>query len=335
MNVCNTTVPVEFLIAVSGGLIYLIIRRKGTHSRPQSISIWLYSLSVLWVGSALHYFLTYWIFSRYRPFENALGYWGLTLAIWGLVGVAMANSSKVGIVRVVSPAISVVAWIVVVSAHPVLCSLITDDDWVRAIPSKGWVREVQEVDTAIILNFDFDRDKDGSMKSGAANDFLVQWTLSNTKVKLILAPDIVTRTVCGLPENSSSCFVSGVEIRKIPLNNEPMDEGILNTVFTALDEAVRLQKDKIILIAHDAQLQRASVVWEFARQMNKQKSKHDVMVVIPEMPKTPYPTHSGHLYSRSKYLHRIPEVFLFRMWDGLVLPYLQVRQHLSDKGLSH
>jgi len=315
------------ILCAGGALSFLFPKRRKPPETPRLISVWHFGLIVLWLGLALHYLVYDLYISRWGLSERALDSWGLILVIWILVGAGMANPKR-SLVREVSPLISSFAWVVVMLAHVFLCSLVTQDNWMRAIPSNGWAHEIREVDTACILNFDYDLDENGTTQPGAANEFLVQWTLRHTNAKLIVAPDIVARAVCPSGD-SSPCVISGKEIRRVPFHNELLDEGMRKALFAALDEATKLRKGRIILVAHNSQLQRASAIFEIARDISKLNKYPDVLAVVPEMPETPYPAHGAHFYSQSKYLHKVLEIFVFRIWDAFVLEDTLLFRHLE------
>ena len=191
---------------------------------------------------------------------------------------------------------------------------LTPDKWIRAKPTEGWGKEIQIVDTAIILGFGFEEDKSRNMKAGDANKFLLKWVIENTLANIILVQEGVW--VAGCKTSDTTCSVSDREIKRIHSHKEGIYVNTLEAAFYAIEQMEKLGKKKAILVAHHLQLQRAALDFEIVRQTRKnwQDAKQPIFV-IPQIPNTPYPHNSKHFQTRNQYFYKIIELLISRPRD--------------------
>lgn len=189
----------------------------------------------------------------------------------------------------------------------------TSDEWMRAKPTEGWEEEIKVVDTAIILGFGYETDKNGNMEAGEANEFLLNWVINKTGAETFLVQEGVWAAACN--ESDTNCSASGIEIKRIHLHDENVYVNTLDAAFCALENMEELDKKKAILVAHDLQLKRA--VCDFEKVKPTRKGWQDFIFVIPKIPDTPYlddpPNNQKH--TRSEFCYRIRELMISRPWD--------------------
>jgi len=182
---------------------------------------------------------------------------------------------------------------------------VTPSHWLRAkalfIP-----QPVPMPTTAIILGFGYEGEG-STMHPGAANQFLVDWLLTNH-------PQVTTLLV---QEGVRSAITPEIFDAKIVYRIHRHDSAIyvdtLDTAFCALQEVQKLGTETVLLVAHDLQLQRA--VWDFERV--RQAACINCTVITATIPDTPYPTHSVHWQTRHELIYKLVALLLLRPRDFL------------------
>lgn len=183
----------------------------------------------------------------------------------------------------------------------------TSDEWMRVKPTEDWEKEIRKVDTAIILGFGYENDKNGNMEAGEANEFLLNWVINNTNATTILVQEGVWVAACN--ESDTACLVSsGREIKRIHLHDENVYVNTFDAAFCALEKMEVLEKKKAILVAHDLQLKRVARDFEAVKQ--ERKGWQDFIFVIPKIPDTPYPDNppNNQKHTRNEFCYRIVEL---------------------------
>lgn len=171
--------------------------------------------------------------------------------------------------------------------------------WLRTHP-KG---DDRGVEVAVILGFGYEEANTGEMKPGVANEFLLNWVLENyPKVQILLVQEGVWAVVC--ETSAATCRIEGVKLLRIHRHDPDLDVNTLDTAVCAIERMNGLGERKAILVAHDLQLWR--VAGDFERA--KQSLCRDCEFVIPNVPDTPYPTHSVQWRTRSEYIYRFMEI---------------------------
>lgn len=198
--------------------------------------------------------------------------------------------------------------LIVVMSLPVYALLflilvgLTPSPLMRAKPTRD-----QEADTAIILGFGFVMVR-GQMRPGAANQFLLDWTIENqsSQVKTILVQEGVW--VAG---GAGTLKGLGINIKRIHQHDPEIYVNTLDTAFCAIQQLQQLGKKKAMLVAHDLQLQR--VAWDFEHV--SQELCPECIFVIPNIPDTPYPANSVHYQTRNEFIYKIAELLISRPRD--------------------
>lgn len=203
--------------------------------------------------------------------------------------------------------------ILLISAVLLILVPYTSDEWMRAKPTEGWEKGILEIDTAIILGFGYETDKNGNMEAGEANEFLLNWVINKTNATTILVQEGVWVAACN--ESDTTCLVSGREIKRIHLHDENVYVNTFDAAFCALENMEVLDKKKAILVAHDLQLKRVARDFEIVKQARK--GWQDFIFVIPKIPDTPYlddpPNNQKH--TRNEFYYRIVELICSRPRD--------------------
>lgn len=160
--------------------------------------------------------------------------------------------------------------------------------------------------TAIVLGFGYEGEGD-AMRPGAANQFLVQWLLENQ-------PQITSLLVQeGIHSALTPAILTEKEVQRIHRHDPAIYVDTLDTAFCALHELQTIGKQRVLLVAHDMQLQRAA--WDFARL--QQTICPQCTVMTAAIPDTAYPTHSVHWQTRNEFIYKLVELLLLRPRDFL------------------
>ena len=164
----------------------------------------------------------------------------------------------------------------------------------RAMPSG----DASTVDTAIIMGFGFERNPDGSMAAGDANEALLNYVLERQpQVSTIFAQEGVWVAACD--QSAMSCSVGGATLHRIDFHDDAVDLHSEDISVCALERLNQFGIQSAILVAHDMQLWRAAD--------NFSRAKTDICpncnIVIPAVPDTPYPTQSDQLRTRYEWAY--------------------------------
>ncbi len=173
-----------------------------------------------------------------------------------------------------------------------------------AYPTAG---KYKDVDAAIILGFGYEEADNGTMKPGAANEFLLEWVLENyPQVKSIFVQEGVwvarcqsSKSICQFSEDDRD-----VEFIRIHQHNPKLYVNTFEAASCAINRMTEFGKKKVILVAHDLQLWRAAMV--FYRV--KRKICNDCEFIIPNVPDTPYPKNSVQFHTQNEFIYRFAEI---------------------------
>lgn len=196
--------------------------------------------------------------------------------------------------------------------------------WIRATPTANWENKVSEADTAVVFGFGFSKTKVENWKfdAGEANEFLFNWTMKHTDPTIILVQEGIWRAsdICGNKDDcDSTCLVAeGKQIKRMHFHDEHNYVDTLGAAFCAIKQIEQLYNNnvinnKVVIIAHDQQFQRA--VWDFKKIQNSKKAWQKFEFIVPEIPDTPYPSRSPHWQTRNELLYQAVELFGSRIRD--------------------
>ncbi len=303
-------------ICLVTGALLLVVRLHHPAAETRWAPMWLYALSAAWCGFALYRVLGDSL-ARNRTTQGAWDSWGLVLLLWALVLVALFGAKASGVVRD-TPHDGALLWsLVAAMLFPSLCALAAPASLMLARPTKDWMREAKQADTAVVFAFGSGPTEHGRIDPGAANRFLWDWTLANTTATEAFVGDAVFGVACGNSGPAlASCSVSGREVRRIAVEHPRTGDSTLETALAAVDRIAKLGRRRVVLVAHQMQLERAAVDTLAASKALKIVPGQESQFVIPEMPPTPFLVNGVNDYSRNPYVYRIAELLLFRPRDA-------------------
>ncbi len=173
----------------------------------------------------------------------------------------------------------------------------------------------QDADTAIILGFGYEMDG-ATMNPGAANEYLLDWTIRNTSVTTIIVQEGVW-VAAECDRSADTCTMSipsGRTIQVVRMHRHDADVYVntFEAAMCAIEKMKVLGKHKAILVAHDLQLERAA--WDF-EYINRAYFSSAFTFVVPQMPDTPYPSGSKQLHTRYEFVYASVELFWSRPRD--------------------
>ena len=173
---------------------------------------------------------------------------------------------------------------------------------IRARPTKN-----RNADTVIILGFGYTINV-SNMKPGKSNQFLLDWTLNNYKdsLKLILVQEGVW-----VAADKEALQKLGIKIMRIHRHDPNINLNTFDTAFCAIELLKTLDKNKVILVAHDLQLQRA--IWDFKRI--GRKIYPECTFIVPDIPDTPFDPNSKQFQTRYEFIYKIGELLIARPRD--------------------
>ena len=182
---------------------------------------------------------------------------------------------------------------------PVLLFLGFPADWLRGKPSG----DSQNVDAAVILGFGYEETAVAQMLPGAANAFMLDWALAEfPQVALMFVQEGVWVTYCAAADET--CFVDGVELRRIDRHDPNLDLHTLDIAACTIERMNQFGVETAVLISHDLQLARAAANFERV----KADLCPDCRFVIPQMPHVPYPQNSVQWRTRSQFVYKFSEL---------------------------
>jgi len=192
---------------------------------------------------------------------------------------------------------------------PVIFTL--TDTWIRKNPDKKWKNKIKNVKCAIVLGFGFERGNSGKIVAGNSNNFLLKWTLLNTKARVLLIQEGIFAGLAFI--NKKNINLKKVKLYKIHSHQENNYINTINAAICALEKMESLGQAKAVIITHDLQLKRAA--WIFNRLKKTKTGWKDFEFIIPKIPKTPFPKYSMQFHTRFETLYRFIEVFWLRPRD--------------------
>jgi hypothetical protein len=181
---------------------------------------------------------------------------------------------------------------------------LTPSRWLRPAPT-----ETQDAEIAIVFNFGYEMDGD-RMKPGEANQYLWEWIINNkpSQLRVILVQEGVW-----VAADEETLENLDIEMMRVHRHDPHLYVDTLNAAFCSIQQAQRLGKKKIILVAHDLQIQR--VAWDIQRISHV--TCPECAFLIPEIGDVPYPANSVHFQTRNEFVYKITELLIARPRDFL------------------
>ena len=221
---------------------------------------------------------------------------GVTGAILWFLLVAQFFKERLVLVAVISLPLYSLLFLTLVSLTP--------SKWLRATPTNN-----QDAEIAFVFSFGYEMDGN-QIKPGEANLFLWKWIAHNKPLHL---STILVQEGVWVATDEETLKNLGIEKMRMHQHNPHIYVDTLNATFCALQQIQKLDKKKILLVAHDLQLQR--VAWDFERIGHV--TCPDCVFVIPEIYNVPYPTNSIHFQTRNEFIYKIAELLIARPRDFL------------------
>jgi hypothetical protein len=195
-----------------------------------------------------------------------------------------------------------------------------DSVW-RARPDPGWQQQAATANTAIVLGFGYEKNEDGTMAPGRANEELLATALSDTYpgLKTLYVQEAVwVAAGCGTTASSCSAMGGGgqpVELKRAHAHDPKVYLSTLDTAYCAIDKMQAEDKQAAVLIAQHLQLARAAWVFETVRR--DRPDADSISFLTPAVPATSFSPHSVHRWTRSAVLWKLSELLVSRPRDFL------------------
>lgn len=158
----------------------------------------------------------------------------------------------------------------------------------------------ESTDTAVIFGFGFERDGEGHMTPGAANTFLLDWTLTEMPhLTTVFVQEGVWVAAC--ERLATQCMVDDTELLRIDRHDDSIDLHTLDIAACALERMTIFDKDSAVIVAHDMQLRRAA---ENVERVSAAGLCQDCRFVVADVPDTPYPAESAQRRNRHEAIYR-------------------------------
>ena len=182
--------------------------------------------------------------------------------------------------------------------------------FIRANPSENYISGTKQANVVIAFGFGIEKDPNGYLSAGQANDSIMKWVSKNSDAKYIIA-----QKGCAL-----SKFI-GSESQIIQMH--PHNDSIYVNTFEAAEFALNkldslyqtgeIKNYKVLVVAHDLQLERA--FWILKKMSEKRKNIVPYGFIVPKMPPIPFSANSSQIHTRCGFLYTAIELFISRPRD--------------------
>jgi len=223
------------------------------------------------------------------------------------------------------PTLSLLALLTLYASLFLIAVGLTPNRWLRvhAPPTTNSTTN-PSLTTAVILGFGYET-VDNMMLPGPANQFLLDWMLrEHPQISTLLVQEGVRVAI-------SPPLLQEKMVYRIHRHDPTLYIDTLDAAYCALHQLQQLEQTSVLLVAHDLQLQRAA--WDFERV--RRQLCATCIVVVPELPATPYPIHSVHRQTRSAFVYKIIELLYLRPRDLLRALPTQCKAPVDNEDQSH
>ena len=186
--------------------------------------------------------------------------------------------------------------------------------FLKATPGINWQELTKETDTAILFGFGFEKDTNGDMTPGAANQELYNQAVKNAGTKtlhLIMQEGVMV---------AARCDVNQYPFKRNLVRMHPhvpgKDVNTLAAAGFAIKEMERLKVKSAVVYAHDMQLARA--VYDLKSIAASEPRWKDFRFITPDVGATPFPRKSEQLRTRCKLCY-FPWELGARVYESLSL----------------
>jgi len=182
--------------------------------------------------------------------------------------------------------------------------------FIRANPSKNYLSGIKQANVVIAFGFGVEKDKNGNLFAGEANDSIMQWISENTDTKYIIAQKGCTLSkfinagvrVIEMHPHNDSVYINTFEAAKYALNK-----------LDSLYKTGEIKNNQVLVVVHDMQLERAA--WILKKMHEKKNNKSSYQFIVPKMPSIPFPLNSNQFHTRNKFIYRVIELYISRPRD--------------------
>ncbi|MCA9836860.1 MAG: hypothetical protein KC422_08095 [Trueperaceae bacterium] len=161
----------------------------------------------------------------------------------------------------------------------------------------------QDAEALVIMGFGFERDAEGTIMAGPANQFLLDWALETYPfIKLMFVQEAVWRSSCSA--EARECFIGDVRLRRIDKHDDTLDLRTMDIAVCSIERMKTFDISRAILVAHDMQLWRTAD--SFARA-KKELCPACEFSVAP-VPDSPYPNQSEQWRNRYEWTYKLVDI---------------------------
>jgi len=182
--------------------------------------------------------------------------------------------------------------------------------FIRANPSINYQSAIKSSKIVIAFGFGIEKDKNGNLTAGAANDSIMHWISENTQAEYIIAQKGCTLSkfinyeipLIEMHPHNDSVYINTFEAAKYALNK-----------LDSLYKTDEIKNNQVLVVAHGMQLERAA--WILKKMYEKRNNKSSYQFIVPKMPSIPFPLNSNQFHTRNKFIYRLIELYISRPRD--------------------
>jgi|WetSurMetagenome_2_1015567.scaffolds.fasta_scaffold01189_9 hypothetical protein len=178
-------------------------------------------------------------------------------------------------------------------------------------PSENWLEKAKQVNTAIIFGFGYEKDSNGKMTPGIANQFLLDKVMEQTHCKFLIMQEGVFTAAEKVYQGGK---LTNCELIRMHPYDTTKDVNTLQAAKFAIMQMEKIGQNKAIVYAHYMQLVRA--VADLRRTAALNPAWKDLEFIVPEIATTPFPKKSEQLRTRWKVVYRAIELYYSRVRDA-------------------
>jgi len=182
--------------------------------------------------------------------------------------------------------------------------------FIRPNPSKNYLTEIKQSNVVIAFGFGIEKDPNGNLLAGQANDSIMKWISENSNANFIIA-----QKGCAL----SRFINAGTHVIEMHPHNDKVYVNTFEASIYALNKLDSLYKtgeiknNKVLVVAHDMQLERA--FWILKKMADKRKNAISYQFIVPNMPHIPFASNSSQIHTRNRFFYTAIELFISRPRD--------------------
>lgn len=187
---------------------------------------------------------------------------------------------------------------------------ILSSNWIKATPSSNFIREIDQADAIVVYGFGLGKDEADNSLPGLSNIELHHWINTNISEKVIVGQFGNMLAYKANPYTNSFVLMH---------KHDPNDyvntyEAALFT-FNKLDSLYKAEQinRKVVILAHDMQLQRAVWILKKLSKSNSDWKKYEF--IVPELPKISFSRTSVQAHTKYRIIYNLVELVCSRPRD--------------------